>query len=100
LKVGEGSWAVESPMASFEFPGQHDDAASLVAFYVREHNEQLPHSAFRGQTPDEMYFGRGQGAAAQLERAKRAAREARLAANRSLSCSCYPVPACTREAAA
>jgi transposase InsO family protein len=31
----------------------------LVAFYVREHNSRLPHSAFRGQTPDEMYFGTG-----------------------------------------
>jgi len=28
----------------------------LVAFYVDEHNRVLPHSAFRGQTPDEMYF--------------------------------------------
>ena len=31
----------------------------LVAFYVQEHNTRLPHSAFRGQTPDEMYFGTG-----------------------------------------
>src|SRR5262249_1409828 len=31
----------------------------LVAFYVQEHNTVLPHSAFRGQTPDEMYFGKG-----------------------------------------
>ncbi len=31
----------------------------LVAFYVDEHNTRLPHSAFRGQTPDEMYFGNG-----------------------------------------
>jgi putative transposase len=31
----------------------------LVAFYVDEHNRVLPHSAFRGQTPDEMYFGTG-----------------------------------------
>jgi hypothetical protein len=29
----------------------------LVAFYVDEHNRLLPHSAFRGQTPDEMYYG-------------------------------------------
>jgi putative transposase len=28
----------------------------LVDFYVQEHNRVLPHSAFRGQTPDEMYF--------------------------------------------
>ena len=26
----------------------------LVAFYVDDHNRVLPHSAFRGQTPDEM----------------------------------------------
>ena len=31
----------------------------LVAFYVEQHNTHLPHSAFRGQTPDEMYFGMG-----------------------------------------
>jgi len=31
----------------------------LVAFYVHEHNTRLPHSAFRGQTPDEMYFSTG-----------------------------------------
>src|SRR5262249_56160596 len=28
----------------------------LVAFYVNEHNRVLPHAAFHGQTPDEMYF--------------------------------------------
>ena len=32
---------------------------NLVAFYIREHNSRLPHSAFQGQTPDEMYFGTG-----------------------------------------
>jgi hypothetical protein len=31
----------------------------LVAFYVDQHNRVLPHSAFRGQTPDETYFGTG-----------------------------------------
>ena len=31
----------------------------LVAFYVEQHNSVLPHSAFQGQTPDEMYFGTG-----------------------------------------
>jgi len=31
----------------------------LVTFYVDEHNRVLPHSAFRGQTPDEPYFGTG-----------------------------------------
>src|SRR5262245_19378856 len=31
----------------------------LVEFYVDQHNRVLPHSAFRGQTPDEMYFSTG-----------------------------------------
>ena len=30
---------------------------TLVAFYVGQHNTQMPHAAFSGQTPDEMYFG-------------------------------------------
>ena len=32
---------------------------SLVEFYVAEHNSKIPHSAFDGQTPDEMYLGTG-----------------------------------------
>src|SRR4029434_9896605 len=31
----------------------------LVAFYGEEHNTRLPHFAFQGETPDEMYFGTG-----------------------------------------
>jgi hypothetical protein len=31
----------------------------LGAFYVTQHNQTMPHSAFQGETPDEMYFGRG-----------------------------------------
>jgi putative transposase len=38
----------------------------LVEFYVHEHNRVLPHSAFRGQTPDEMYFGTGDAVPADL----------------------------------
>jgi transposase InsO family protein len=29
---------------------------ALVEFYVNEHNTKMPHPAFRGQTPDEMFF--------------------------------------------
>ena len=58
----------------------------LVKFYVTEHNERLPHSAFRGQTPDEMYFGKGDGVPDDLESARNAARKERLAVNRALSC--------------
>ena len=63
----------------------------LVEFYVEEHNERLPHSAFRGQTPDEMYFGNGDAVPHELDAAKKAARQKRLDVNRVLSCSvCEP----------
>ena len=58
----------------------------LVSFYVREHNVHLPHSAFRGQTPDEMYFGRGDHIPEKLKEARLAARRDRLAENRARSC--------------
>src|SRR5262249_13964046 len=38
----------------------------LVAFYVHEYNTVLPHSAFRGQTPDEMYSRTGDAVPAEL----------------------------------
>ena len=52
----------------------------LVAFYVDEHDHVLPHSAFRGQTPDEMYFGMGNAMPAELTSRAAAARQARLEA--------------------
>jgi putative transposase len=55
----------------------------LVAFYVDEHNRVLPHSAFRGQTPDEMYFGTGDAVPADLTSRAGAARRTRVEANRS-----------------
>jgi len=60
---------------------------SLVAFYVDEHNTRLPHSAFRGQTPDEMHFGTGDGVPAQLEAARAEARRQRLEDNRARTCA-------------
>jgi len=62
----------------------------LVTFYVDEHNHVLPHSAFRGQTPDEMYFGTGDAVPADLTLRAAAARRARAAANRSASCETCP----------
>jgi putative transposase len=58
----------------------------LVAFYVDQHNTHLPHSAFQGQTPDEIFFGTGEQIPKQLESARLAARCSRLEANRSLCC--------------
>jgi putative transposase len=62
----------------------------LVAFYVQEHNRVLPHSAFRGQTPDEMHFGTGDAVPADLTSRAAAARQARVEANRSASCETCP----------
>jgi hypothetical protein len=62
----------------------------LVAFYVQEHNTVLPHSAFRGQTPDEMYFGKGDAVPADLTAGAANARLARIEANRSAACGRCP----------
>ena len=63
----------------------------LVAFYVGAHNTEIPHSAFRGQTPDEIYYGCGENISEELEAAKALARAARLRANRASSCMiCEP----------
>ena len=58
----------------------------LVGFYVAEHNNQLPHSAFRGQTPDEMYFGTDGHVPGDLDVKRKEARADRIAANRTRSC--------------
>jgi hypothetical protein len=55
----------------------------LVRFYIQEHNTRLPHSAFQGQTPDEMYFQTGVKVPEGLEAARNEARRARAEANRN-----------------
>jgi transposase InsO family protein len=59
---------------------------TLVGFYVQEHNSCLPHSAFRGQTPDEMYFGRGGDIPNKLEASRKKARKERIETNRKRTC--------------
>jgi transposase InsO family protein len=64
----------------------------LVAFYVAEHNSRLPHSAFRGQTPDEMYFETGDHIPDELEAARTAARKAQMKVDRAAACAvCEPL---------
>ena len=58
----------------------------LVAFYVNEYNSRLPHSAFHGQTPDEMYFGTGDRVSDELDVSKKVARELRMKLNRATVC--------------
>jgi len=58
----------------------------LVAFYVNAHNTEIPHSAFNGQTPDEIYYGTGDNIPEQLIKKREAARLARMEKNRAMSC--------------
>ncbi len=70
----------------------------LTAFFVEEHNTVMPHSAFLGQTPDEIYFGTGDHVPAELKTAQQAARQRRLTENRAARCSlCEPLDAAPME---
>jgi putative transposase len=59
---------------------------ALVELNVDQHNTQMLHAAFHGQTPDEMYFGTTANLPAELAAARKQARTARLASNRAMSC--------------
>jgi transposase InsO family protein len=74
----------------------------LVEFYVTEHNERIPHAAFHGQTPDEIYFGRGAQIPDELAARRREARERRLERNRAVACGACPrgAPAPSEDLAA
>jgi putative transposase len=58
----------------------------LIDFYVKAHNEVMPHAAFQGQTPDEVFFGIGDDIASKLAEARCMARDKRLTENRSAAC--------------
>ena len=73
----------EASVALFEHAGHRLHRQKLVAFYVEQHNSHLPHSAFMGQTPDEMYFATGRDIPKQLDAARITARETRMKHNRS-----------------
>jgi len=70
----------------------------LIAFYIEQHNTVMPHSAFLGQTPDEIYFGTGDHIPAELKAAQQAARQRRLTENRVARCRlCDPTDAAPME---
>ena len=46
----------------------------------------MPHGAFDGQTPDEMYFGRGVAVPDELAQKRREARRRRIDENRKVAC--------------
>jgi len=58
----------------------------LIGFYVTAHSEVMPHSAFHGQTPNEMFFGTGGEVTQKLSAARTSAREDRMRANRAARC--------------
>jgi hypothetical protein len=58
----------------------------LVTFYVEQHNSHMPHSAFQGQTPDEIDFSTGDNIPEQLQNSRIAARESRMKLNRAQTC--------------
>jgi putative transposase len=55
-------------------------------YYVSEHNERMPHSAFDGQTPDETYFGRGATIPDKLAEMRREAQRRRVEQNQRITC--------------
>ena len=74
-----------------ELAGQADENSRRKVQNVvtgsSEHNTRLPHSAFQGQTPDEMYFQTGERIPEELEAARRQARQARAEVNRKRDCA-------------
>jgi len=57
----------------------------LVDFYVEQHNTVMPHAAFDGQTPDEMFHAHSE-SRTDLPEKRRQARARRIEINRSRSC--------------
>jgi transposase InsO family protein len=68
-----------------------------IDFWMDQHNRVMPHSAFDGQTPQQMYFGTGQHVPAELERIRQLARATRLALNRARTCGACDVPSDTEK---
>ena len=68
-----------------------DTLRSLVDFYVTQHNAVMPHAAFNGATPDEVFSGTAAPVGARLVHARDLGLQQRLQHNRSRSCeTCSP----------
>jgi putative transposase len=65
------------------------DVQRLVAFFVEQHNA-VPHSSFKGQTPNELYAGTGDEVVVELMKAREKARSERIATNRAAHCPSCP----------
>ena len=67
-------------------PETEPELRRLIAFYVEAHNGVMPHSAFEGQTPNEMFFGTGDAVVAELVAKRKQAQAERMVRNRSAGC--------------
>ena len=56
-----------------------------IDFYIREHNSVMPHAAFDGLTPDEMYFGTGDAILERIAERRARGREDRIRMNTTRS---------------
>ena len=79
-------WLYLHPLDSFT------QLEQLIDFYVNKDNTQMPHHAFRGQTPDEVYFDDADCVRDRLTAARHQARRARMEANRGESCRACALP--------
>ncbi len=85
------------------FLNQLDNIAAvrrLVTFYVNEHNGVMPHAAFDGATPDEVFYGSAAKVPEELAARREEARVARRAANQAVACSACPRAFADREGVA
>ena len=57
-----------------------------MAFHVDQHNSVMPHRAFNGRTPDEVYFGTAVNLEEELAERRREAGVERVKLNREQSC--------------
>ena len=83
---------VEQAQAPVSFLHRLETAAAVrhyVAFYVAEYNATIPHAAFSGQTPDEIYW-RERGFRRSSRREEDAARAKRLKVHRAVWCGRCP----------
>jgi hypothetical protein len=58
----------------------------LIEKFIEDYNTVMPHSAFKCQTPDEMFFGNASSIEEQISKGRLEAREKRIEFNRALSC--------------
>jgi putative transposase len=74
---------------SFLFKYNLDSLATvkrLIEKFINRYITIMPHSAFRGQTPDEIFFGNAPDIEKRLVEERTKAREKRIEFNRALSC--------------